>query len=341
MNFPTVAFLISHETSGKKLLFDLGCRKDFWNLPQPISSTIEAKVPGIKVDHNLADILVDGGLDLAELDAAIISHHHYDHMGDPSTFPLGMKLIVGPGFSEHFLPGYPEAEASPAFIDSFKGREIIEVEFSEKLAVAGFPATDYFDDGSLFILNTPGHAIGHLSALVRTTEDTFVFLGGDICHFGGSFRPTKHMPLPESLSSGDIVSPGGPEEPQSFSCSLLTSCHPTPTYARTTPFYKPCSRDDSWYVQPSQALESIEHLQALDADERVLVLIAHDPSTMDSLPFFPHNNINSWRADGLKEKIRWRFLSELPIEGIQRKYLVDGTYQNGKRVRDLDGRQVA
>lgn len=36
------------------------------------------------------------------------SHWHLDHSGDPSTFPPTTSLIVGPGFKEFLLPGYPE-----------------------------------------------------------------------------------------------------------------------------------------------------------------------------------------------------------------------------------------
>ena len=53
-------------------------------------------------------------------------------------------------------------------------------------------AIDFFGDGSLYLVNTPGHYPGHISALARVsssfnTEDreeggTYVFLGGDCCH---------------------------------------------------------------------------------------------------------------------------------------------------------------
>ncbi|ORY69029.1 beta-lactamase-like protein [Pseudomassariella vexata] len=329
INLPTVAFLITHSASGRQLLFDLGCRKDFWNLPRPIAEIIDAKVPGIKVDRNLVDILIEGGMDIANLEAAIVSHHHYDHIGDPSTFPASMDLVVGPGFSVQFLPGYPTSEASPAFENAFEGRSVREMTFSDQLTVAGFRAHDYFADGSLYILDSPGHAIGHLSALVRTTSDTFVFLGGDICHFNGAFRPTKYVPMPPLLLS-----------PTAYACSLFTGCHPDPSNARTSPYYKPCSSADSWYLDPPRACQSIEHLKALDADDRVLVLIAHDPSIMNKFPFFPNGVLDDWHEAGWKQGIRWRFLDELPVDGKAKEYLVSGTYMNGKMVKTLDGTKV-
>ncbi|CRK19589.1 hypothetical protein BN1723_017793 [Verticillium longisporum] len=196
LNLPTFSILIQHRSSGRQLLFDLGCRKDFWNLPAPIADVIDLKVPGIRVDSDLADILVKGGTDIKKIEAAILSHHHYDHTGNPASFPQSMALVVGPGFSDAFMPGYPTNQSSPLHEDAFEGREVREMDFSNSQNIAGYPARDFFGDGSLYILSTPGHAIGHISALVRTEENSFAFLGADICHFSGSFRPTPYLPIP-------------------------------------------------------------------------------------------------------------------------------------------------
>jgi glyoxylase-like metal-dependent hydrolase (beta-lactamase superfamily II) len=333
MNFPTIAFLITHP-SGDQVMFDLGTRKDFWNLPGPTAAVIDAKIPGIKIEKNVIDILVEGGVDPARLRAAIISHWHFDHIGDPRTFPETMEFVVGPGFSRDFLPGYPTMEGSPFFEDTFKDRKVNELSFSH-LVVAGYRAVDYFGDGSLYVLDTPGHAVGHISALVRTTVDTFVFLGGDICHFGGSFRPTQYAPMPAEIKPSTIIPHHRQVAP--FACSLFTACHPDERNARTSPFYTPRCGEGSWYIDPPTAVKSIESLTVVDANEKVLVLIAHDPGLLHTLPFFPRGDINGWYNAGWKKGLRWAFLDELPIPGKTWKFLADGTYRDGVCVRKLDG----
>ncbi|KAF4998798.1 hypothetical protein FDECE_11700 [Fusarium decemcellulare] len=273
LNLPTFSFLIAHDTTRKQLLFDLGCRKDFWNLPDPIAKTIDERVPGIRVDNSLVDILQQGDIDLSRIEAAIISHHHYDHIGDPSTFPETMDLIVGPGFCKHFVPGYPKNPNSPVHESAFKNRAVREIEFEGHIMVAGHEARDYFGDGSLFLLNTPGHAIGHLSALLRREE----------------------VALPHSAP--ELV-----------------------------------SREDSWYINPPEAHKSVSTLMTLDADDKVLVLIAHDPSILGVLPLFPKANINQWHRAEWKQLLRWRFLDQLPINGQPRPHLVDGTYVDARAI---------
>ncbi|KAI0191095.1 hypothetical protein F4808DRAFT_453724 [Astrocystis sublimbata] len=46
-----------------------------------------------------------------------------------------------------------------------------------------FPRTiDFFGDGSVRVIDSPGHIYGHVNLLVRTGERKYVYLGGDCCH---------------------------------------------------------------------------------------------------------------------------------------------------------------
>ncbi|KAK8101108.1 uncharacterized protein PG998_007484 [Apiospora kogelbergensis] len=49
--------------------------------------------------------------------------------------------------------------------------------------LAGFSHTlDLYGDGSVYVVDSPGHIYGHVNLLVHTGEDKYVYLGGDCCH---------------------------------------------------------------------------------------------------------------------------------------------------------------
>ena len=49
--------------------------------------------------------------------------------------------------------------------------------------LAHFPhAIDFFQDGSLYLIDAPGHLPGHLNILARNGPGKWVYLAGDACH---------------------------------------------------------------------------------------------------------------------------------------------------------------
>lgn len=126
LNLTTMCFLIEHEgpAGTANVLFDCGLRKDFWNTTPNIQRKIGTFVPGIEVTRGVDEILTENGFDLSklsmfaesccgagaddELDAMVWSHWHWDHIGDGSKYPDSTDIVVGPGFTENFVPGWPE-----------------------------------------------------------------------------------------------------------------------------------------------------------------------------------------------------------------------------------------
>ena len=66
-NLSTVGFLIEHEELGKKVVFDLGAKKDFWNYAPLTRDLIPKVCTGLKVDRNASEILQDAGIDLPSI----------------------------------------------------------------------------------------------------------------------------------------------------------------------------------------------------------------------------------------------------------------------------------
>ncbi|KAL0575436.1 hypothetical protein V5O48_006527 [Marasmius crinis-equi] len=269
-SFPVYSFLIEHG-SGRRIMFDLGPRKDVEAYPPKLKERF-LSIPGfnIRADKDIVEQLEKGGISLESVDTVIWSHTHFDHTGDLSKWPTSTKLVVGPGSDRRGYPSVPDAE----LLDSdFAGREVKELSFADsKLQIGGRPAIDFFEDGSLYLVDMPGHCPGHIVALARVKPDSFVLLGGDTFHHVGQIRPNEHIhkayPCPghildatrKSISAEHFASPGTKEFDLSKRDTPLLSIPPPP----------------SAYNDKDRSLESQKALGVLDVHKDIFVMAAHD-----------------------------------------------------------------
>ena len=79
VNVPNYSFLIKNKSLDKSVLFDLGGRKDWWNLSPRSVRILEEYIPGVKIGKGIHEILAEGGIELESIDAVIWSHWHWDH----------------------------------------------------------------------------------------------------------------------------------------------------------------------------------------------------------------------------------------------------------------------
>ncbi len=185
------------------------------------------------------------------------------------------------------------------------------------------------------------HALGHICGLARTTPDTFLFLGGDCCHFAGMFRPTHYKPMPPYIPDDQLDA----YYPTPCPCSVFTQHHPLSSgseqEARCRPFYQVSRSTGSAYSFADAAQSSIDKLQLFDADENIFVCLAHDEALFKLFPLYnddPQECINDWKVKNCKERSRWHFLNELPKGALPgREPLVDGLKRNGKTVTWVEG----
>ena len=71
LDAPAFSFLIEHQSSGRKLLFDLGVRKDWENMPSTIVKRIEDGGFTVTVEKGIAEILQAGGVAPKDIEAII------------------------------------------------------------------------------------------------------------------------------------------------------------------------------------------------------------------------------------------------------------------------------
>ncbi len=121
--------------------------------------------------QTIPELLGQLGITPAQVKYVGLSHSHGDHIGQASLFP-GATLLVGKADWEVLS----DAKATPnqAPIAPWLNGSKVEPLTADK---------DVFGDGSVIILNMPGHTPGHRSLLVRLKGMGNVLLTGDLAHF--------------------------------------------------------------------------------------------------------------------------------------------------------------
>ncbi|KAI0301673.1 beta-lactamase-like protein [Multifurca ochricompacta] len=310
---PIYCFLVENDKVGKKLMYDLGMMKDWEERQAPsIRDQLQSANVTIEIPSDVVDILNSASVPLSSINSIVWSHHHLDHAGDPSLFPPTTSLVVGPGFKSNreTYPGYPNNPDAHTVQDAFEGRDLIELDFNASLLkVSGLRAIDWFEDGSFYILEAPGHTSDHIMALAR-----------DAAHHAGEFRPNPLLPLPESILPSPFEAP---RSVIAYPGSIFEQIHPSSNSHdggsfRTTPFYELLPYVNS---DPATGRATLEALKVLDASPDVLVIFTHDPSFRDVLEFYPKGDLAGWeRQDGqpnAKEAGTWRFLRDFGTKDIQ------------------------
>ncbi|KEF52521.1 uncharacterized protein A1O9_11363 [Exophiala aquamarina CBS 119918] len=312
---PSISFLIHHAPTNTRLLFDLGCRKDWKNLSPAVLNIITSPGWNVEVRKDVVETLTENGIDVqaGAINSVIWSHWHYDHTGDPSKFPASTSLIVGPGFKDAFIPAqsYPSNPDGMILETDFLGREVRQISFERFIGISGFKAFDFFSDGSFYLLDAPGHTLGHLCGLARvsTEPSTFVFMGGDAAHHSAQYRPTEYLPLPRQISPSPLMT--YKQRHVSF-CpgEMFASIHGTPEKYATEPLYRV---SEGVAYDSKLASQTIQDMTLFDADVNVFVVIAHDASLFleeVGMTWFPEGDLSDWKKKGWREKARWGFLKD-------------------------------
>lgn len=186
---PSMSWLLEHEPTGQKVIFDLGIREDIEKYTpavfERLQNVIKSEVPE-DVYASLAQRCIDPS---SAIRAIIFSHLHYDHVGDPGKFGLETEFFIGPG-AKRLLHG-PESYPCNAF--SHFDSELLPPDRTVELPSATdrsfwtplgpFPDVhDFFGDQSVYIINAPGHCPGHINLLVRSDVNQWMLLAGDTTH---------------------------------------------------------------------------------------------------------------------------------------------------------------
>jgi N-acyl homoserine lactone hydrolase len=120
----------------------------------------------------LVELLTQVKLTPAQIKYVAASHYHGDHTGQAALFPQS-TLLIGKG--DWDVLNDPKSGINPAaFTNWISGGGKVEPVVGDR---------DVFGDGSVMMLNMPGHTPGHHSLLVRLKEMGPVLITGDLAHF--------------------------------------------------------------------------------------------------------------------------------------------------------------
>ncbi len=123
------------------------------------------------LSRTIKDQLAEINVSPASISIIGISHSHWDHTGQAASFPQA-KLLMGKGDVE--VLRQPGSERAKPLEHWLSGGGALEEVSGDK---------DIFGDGSVIMLDLPGHTPGHHGLLVKLAKTGYVLLSGDVAHF--------------------------------------------------------------------------------------------------------------------------------------------------------------
>jgi N-acyl homoserine lactone hydrolase len=167
--FTDTCYLINHPDG--RLLWDLG-------LPGMLAGAGEQNVSGIfnvSLDKTITAQLADLGLTPDDIDYVSLSHDHFDHVGQVDQVQGATWIVQEDEYNDMFPPEGTEREVDPQLAAMWAAFGPMEAK-----TISG--DYDVFGDGTVKILEMPGHTPGHSVLLLDMPESGPVLLAGDLYH---------------------------------------------------------------------------------------------------------------------------------------------------------------
>lgn len=188
------AYLIRH--CGGWLLWDTGIQDDL--VTEPDGQIVAHGIRGI-VRKTVASQLDEIGVKPDEIGTIVLSHGHFDHVGNCRLFPQAKWIAQKAEYRAMFGPASSDYGYLPALYATMPDNPVEIVQGDH----------DIFGDGAVRLIFTPGHTPGHCSLLVRLPESGPVLLSADVAHNHDNFAhrrvPVFNADQQASVASMDKV----------------------------------------------------------------------------------------------------------------------------------------
>lgn len=244
---PVYAYLVDHPRHGL-MMIDAGINWEqahdhdgYYNhnamMSRLLSDRDEYKMT---IRQDLRVQLARLGYDIGDVTTVFLTHVHDDHAGGLRHLPQATVVLDRRDWNEGVL--YPHS------FDLVK-HNLVFPRFGSG-AYRSFPCSqDYFGDGSLILLPTPGHSPGHMCALLRMDD-------GDVLFMGDTLYTLPHLAIDEvrqmTIGGADTVDQLGAAR---HIQDLLTSAADTvPLFAHdNTPYQFNLVESEFSYGRPDPA----------------------------------------------------------------------------------------
>ncbi len=199
IEFSSTCYLIKHGSD--ILIWDTGVPEATIDDPNGWST-----LPSLIVYHlnkTISSQLAQIGLTPADVKYVLVSHTHGDHIGNIGLFPDATVVMQKAEYDWINSPPPADPNINTLVI---LARKLLGQPRRLELVTGDI---DFFRDGSVRLISTPGHTPGSQSLMVHLAKTGYVVLSGDVVHFESNFEhdivPALNVDKAKSIASMDRV----------------------------------------------------------------------------------------------------------------------------------------
>lgn len=175
ITIPVSMFVISHPNglvvydTGNNVAIENGNCKNYW-----APGLCDFLKPSQDSSSNVKAMLNNAGFSVDDVKVVVSSHAHLDHAGNIEMFPNAIHVFQKVELYQGWFPEkFQGRDGKGPFVledlDNARGFNFLELEGDY----------DLFGDGTVKIISTPGHTLGHQSMKVKLSKGGSVLLAQD------------------------------------------------------------------------------------------------------------------------------------------------------------------